>query len=36
MFIDELKLTIEELSVIKGGGDPDGEGKTGLGNGEQE
>lgn len=36
MFIDELKLTIEELSVIKGGGDPDGEGTMGKGNGELE
>lgn len=36
MFIEELKLTMEELIVIKGGGDPDGEGKTGVGNGEEE
>jgi hypothetical protein len=36
MFIDELKLTMEELSVIKGGGDPEEEGKTGSGSGEIE
>ena len=32
MFADELKLTMEEMRIIKGGGDPDGEGKTGKEN----
>lgn len=37
MFLDELTLTIEEMSVIRGGnGDPEGEGETGSGNGEIE
>lgn len=36
MFTDELKLTMDEMRVVKGGGDPDGEGKTGSGNGEEE
>lgn len=37
MFLDELTLTIEEMCIVRGGtGDPDGEGKTGSGNGEEE
>jgi len=36
MFTKELKLTMEELRVIKGGGDLDNEGKTGSGDGEIE
>ena len=37
MFNKELTLTVEEMIKIKGGnGDPDGEGKTGAGNGEIE
>ena len=37
MFIKELRLSIEEMLVIKGGnGDTDDEGSTGLGNGEIE
>lgn len=32
MLLDELTLTIEEMSIIRGGnGDPDGEGDTGTG-----
>ena len=37
MITEELQLTIEEMLYVKGGnGDPDGEGSTGLGNGEIE